>query len=138
MQMDFNMVRSAIKENSIFRGLNQEQLGILLMKAKSIEVPSEEQPYTKGDESDGTFVLIVSGKVNAIAENGQIMQEFGAGEVLGEVGVISPQKKRTVTVRTAQPTVALEWRFQDIEKDVPELVKRLKELAWKRIASWNE
>lgn len=136
--MDFNMVRSAIKENSIFRGLNQEQLGILLMKAKSIEVPSEEQPYTKGDESDGTFVLIVSGKVNAIAENGQIMQEFGAGEVLGEVGVISPQKKRTVTVRTAQPTVALEWRFQDIEKDVPELVKRLKELAWKRIASWNE
>ncbi len=136
--MDFNMVRSAIKENSIFRGLNQEQLGILLIKAKSIEVPSEEQPYTKGDESDGTFVLIVSGKVNAIAENGQIMQEFGAGEVLGEVGVISPQKKRTVTVRAAQPTVALEWRFQDIEKDVPELVKRLKELAWKRIASWNE
>ena len=136
--MDFDMVRSAIKENSIFRGLNQEQLGILLMKAKGIEVPSEEQPYTKGDESDGTFVLIVSGKVNAIAESGQIMQEFGAGEVLGEVGVISPQKKRTVTVRTTQPTVALKWRFQDIEKDVPELVKRLKELAWKRIASWNE
>ena len=136
--MDFNMVRSAIKENSIFRGLNQAQLGILLMTAKRIEIPSEEQPYTKGDESDGTFVLIVSGKVNAIAESGQIMQEFGPGEVLGEVGVISPQKKRTVTVRTAQPTVALEWRFQDIEKNVPELVKTLKELAWKRIASWSE
>ena len=108
------------------------------MKAKSIEVPSEEQPYTKGDESDGTFVLIVSGKVNVISESGQIMQEFGPGEVLGEVGVLSPQKKRTVTVRTTQPTVALEWRFQDIEKNVPELVKALKELAWKRISSWNE
>jgi len=136
--MDFNMVRSAIKENSIFRGLSDAQLGILLMTAKRIEVPAEEQPYTKGDESDGTFVLIVSGKVNAIAESGQIMQEFGAGEVLGEVGVLSPQKKRTVTVRTTEPTVALEWRFQDIEKNAPELVKSLKELAWKRIASWNE
>ena len=136
--MDFNTVRSAITENSIFRGLNQAQLGVLLMTAKGIEVPSEEQPYTRGDESDGTFTLIVSGKVNVIAENGQILQELGAGEVLGEVGIISPQKKRTVTVRTTQPTVALEWRFQDIEKDVPELVKTLKELAWKRLSSWNE
>ncbi len=136
--MDFNTVRSAITRSSVFRGLDQAQLGMLLMSASAREFSSGEEIYSKGEESEGSFALIVSGRVSVVAESGQILKELGAGEVIGEVGIISPQQRRTVTVRTIQPTVALEWQLRDIEEKLPELVKTLKDLAWKRVSDWLE
>jgi CRP-like cAMP-binding protein len=136
--MDFNTVRSAITRSSVFRGLDQAQLGMLLMSASAREFSSGEEIYSKAEESEGSFALIVSGRVSVVAESGQILKELGAGEVIGEVGIISPQQRRTVTVRTIQPTVALEWQLRDIEERLPELVKKLKDLAWKRVSDWLE
>ncbi|MEE9419589.1 MAG: cyclic nucleotide-binding domain-containing protein [Desulfatiglandaceae bacterium] len=136
--MDFNTVRSAITRSSVFRGLDQAQLGMLLMSASAREFSSGEEIYSKGEESEGSFALIVSGRVSVVAESGQILKELGAGEVIGEVGIISPQQRRTVTVRTIQPTVAFEWQLRDIEEKLPELVKTLKDLAWKRVSDWLE
>lgn len=136
--MDFNTVRSAITRSSVFRGLDQAQLDVLFMTASAREFSSGEEIYSKAEESEGSFALIVSGRVSVVAESGQILKELGAGEVIGEVGIISPQQRRTVTVRTIQPTVALEWQLRDIEERLPELVKKLKDLAWKRVSDWLE
>jgi len=32
----------------------------------------------------------------------------------------------------------LEWHIKDVEERSPELLKRLKDLAWKRMKYWNE
>lgn len=44
----------------------------------------------------------------------------------------------TVSVRTAEATAVLEWQIRDIEDKLPELLERLKELAWKRVSNWLE
>jgi len=31
----------------------------------------------------------------------------------------------------------LEWNLPDIKESLPDLFKRLKDLAWKRISSWS-
>ena len=136
--MDFNTVRSAISDGSIFRGLDHAELGMLLMTANAREFSSGQDIYSKGEKSEGSFALVVIGKVSVVAESGQILQELGTGEVIGEVGIISPQKKRTLTVRAMEPTAVLEWQFEDIEKKIPKLVKTLKDLAWKRTSNWLE
>jgi len=136
--MDLNTVRSALSDGSIFSGLDQAELGMLLMTANAREFSPGQDIYSKGEKSEGGFALVVIGKVSVVAESGQILQELGAGEVIGEVGTISPQKKRTLTVRAMEPTAVLEWQFGEIEKKIPSLVKTLKDLAWKRTSNWLE
>ena len=54
------------------------------------------------------------------------------------MAVISQHDKRTVTITTIEPTEILEWHIEDIEESSPELLRKLKELAWKRVKYWNE
>jgi hypothetical protein len=61
---------------------------------------------------------------------------MGSGEVIGEVGATSPQSKRTVTVKTIEPTEILEWNIKTIQNRLPDLMKTLKELAWKHISNY--
>lgn len=136
--MDFIIVRTAIQGSKVFEGLDQAHLGLMLMIADIKDFSSGEIIYSKGEESEGVFGLIVSGRVGVVAESGQVLKELGGGEVIGEVGTISPQQRRTLTVKTTEPTTMLEWQIRDIQDKLPELVDRLKDVAWRRIASWLE
>ncbi len=136
--MDFDRVRSAIIGSRAFKDLDPAHLGMLLMTASAREFGSGEEIYSKGEESGGSFALIVSGRASVVSEGGRVLRELGAGEVIGEIGTISPQKRRTVTVRTTEPTATLEWQLRDIEGGLPQLVGILKDLAWKRISNWLE
>ena len=136
--MDFDVIRDALKGNELFKGLDQILLEILIAKAGFRQFSAGETVYRKGEETGGTIALIVSGTVNVVAENGYVLNELGVGEVIGEVGTITQEGKRTVTLTVAEPTEIIEWQIQDIEENTPELLKRLKDLAWKRIQYWNE
>ncbi len=136
--MDIDVMRRAVLNCELFSGLDQNTLGGLIMSAKPRTFLSGEAIYSKGDKAEGVFALIASGVVEAVAENGFVVTEMSVGEVIGEVGIISGQGKRTVTIRSVGPTEILEWNIQNIQENSPDFVKKLKELAWKRLKNWCE
>ena len=136
--MDIDVMRTAMLNCELFSGLEQNSLGGLMMSGRPRTFFDGETIYAKGDEAEGVFALIASGKVEAVAENGFVVTEMSVGEVIGEVGIISQQHKRTVTVKAVGPTELLEWNIQSIQESSPDFVKKLKELAWKRLKNWME
>lgn len=136
--MDSDVMRSALKGCELFKDLDEGQMDLLIMRANSREFSAGETVYERGEDSGGTFALISSGRINVVAKDGFVLNELGAGEIIGEVGVISQHDKRTVTITTIEPIEILEWHIQDIEEKFPEVLERLKDLAWKRLKYWNE
>ena len=136
--MDSDTIKTAFKRCELFEGLDEGQMGILVMRANSRGFSPGETIYERGDDSGGTFALIGSGKISVVAQNGFVLNELGCGEIIGEVGAISQNDKRSVTIKTVEPTEILEWHVKDIEEGSPELLKKLKDLAWKRMKYWSE
>ena len=131
--MDVDVVRNALAGNELFNGLDTTVVNALIVSAKSRRFSHGETVYQKGDEASGSFGLILSGLLKVVTEDGYVLNELGPGEVIGEVGIISQQGRRTVTLSVSAPTEIIEWQIKDVEGNAPELVKRLKDLAWKRI-----
>ena len=88
------------------------------------------------DFSRGIFSLILSGRIGIISETGQVIRGMGIGEILGEIGVTSPQNKRSATAKAVQATELFEWNIEIIQQHLPEVMKRLKDLAWKNASNY--
>jgi len=136
--MDFSTMQKALNDCSLFRGMDQGQLGLLAMSAEAKEFVADDIVYRKGDDADGSFALIVSGKLEASTQQGYVLKTLSAGEIIGEVGTISQQGKRTVTLKAVEPSSLLQWNIQEISNTSPALLKKLKDLAWRRIKDFNE
>ncbi len=135
--MDFSIMQKALNDCPLFRGMDQGQLGLLAMNAQAKEFAAEEIIYQQGDEADGSFALIVSGKLEASTQQGYVLKTLCAGEIIGEVGTISQQRKRTITLKAVEPSTLLQWNIKDIGNTSPSLLKKLKDLAWRRIKDFN-
>jgi len=136
--MDFSIMQKALKDCSLFQGMDEGQLGLLAMNAEARELGTDETVYRQGDNADGSFALIVSGRLEATTQRGYVLKTLSAGEIIGEVGTISQQGKRTVTLKAVEPATLLQWKLQDIGNTSPSLMKKLKDLAWRRIKDFNE
>ncbi|MEA2040762.1 MAG: cyclic nucleotide-binding domain-containing protein [Thermodesulfobacteriota bacterium] len=136
MDLDAVRIRTIIEGCELFRGFDGSQIGILIKNADIKRFSEGVIVYAKGEESQNTFCLIVSGSVNIVSDNGFVLEELGRNQIIGEIGTISPQHRRTVDVVAKEPTEVLEWNFLDIKESLPDLLKRLKDLAWKRISNW--
>ena len=135
--MNFSIMQKALNDCSLFRGMEQGQLGLLAMNAQAKEFAIEEYVYRQGDDADGSFALIVSGKLEASTQQGYVLKTLCAGEIIGEVGTISQQRKRTITLKAVEPSTLLQWNIKDIGNTSPSLLKKLKDLAWRRIKDFN-
>ena len=135
--MEVDEARKALNRCSIFNGFDDAQLDFLIKNARVRHFAEEATIYAKGEEASGTFCLMVSGKANIISDSGQILQTFGPNEIIGEIGTISPQHRRTITLSAATAVDLFEWDFKAIEKELPELFPRLRDLARKRALKWN-
>ena len=136
--MDFSTMQKALKGCSLFRGMDQGQLGLLAMNAEAKEFATDDIVYRQGDDAGGSFALIVSGKLEASTQQGFVLKTLIAGEIIGEVGTISQQGRRTVTLKAIEPSSLLQWNIQEIGDTSPALLKKLKDLAWRRIKDFNE
>ena len=134
--MELNDLKTVLRTCELFNDLDDAQLDILIKVGQTKQFAPSAEIYTKGDLSKGTFCLIISGRVGVITESGQIIRGMGSGEILGDVGATSPQSKRTVTVRTGEPTEILEWNVNTIKNKLPDLMKKLKDLAWKHVSNY--
>ena len=134
--MDFSVIRDAVKKCETFDGFDDTRLGFLLMTCQTMAFRAGEVIYAKGEEARKTFCLIVSGTVSIVSEAGQVLESIGPGDIIGEIGTISPQSKRTITVQAGGPVEALEWDYETVDKGLPDLLPKLKDLAWKRATNW--
>ena len=134
--MDFAAIRDAVKKCETFDGFDDTRLGFLLMTSQTRAFRAGERIYAKGEEAHKTFCLIVSGTVSVVSETGQVLESIGPGDIIGEIGTISPQSKRTVTVQARGQVEALEWDHETVDQGLPDLLPRLKDLAWKRATNW--
>jgi len=135
--MDFSIMQKALNDCSLFRGMDQGQLGLLAMNAEAKEFSPEDIVYRQGDDADGSFALIVSGKLEASTQQGYVLKTLSSGEIIGEVGTISQQGRRTVTLKAVEPAILLQWNIEDIGNTSSSLLKKLKDLAWRRIKDFN-
>lgn len=136
--MDLNVVRTLVKGNALFQDLDPGELDILIARAVERRFLPGEVIYHKGDPSRGELALIVSGKVHVVAESGYVVRELGAGELIGEVASVCRDGKRTVTLTAVDPTVTIGWMIDAVEGVSAEFLKRLKDLAWKRLKYYCE
>ena len=135
--MEANEIQKTLNKCSIFDGFDDAHFDFLIANARVRHFAEETTIYAKGEEASETFCLIVSGKVNIISETEQVLQTFGPNEIIGEIGTISPQRRRTIRVRAETTVDVLEWDLKAIEKELPELFPRLRDLARKRTLNWN-
>ena len=135
--MERNEILKALNRCSIFDGFDGAQLDFLIENARVRHFAEDTTIYAKGEEASETFCLMVSGKARIISESGKILRAFGPNEIIGEIGTISPQRRRTVTLSAATDVGLLEWDLKAIEKELPELFPRLRDLARKRTLTWN-
>jgi CRP-like cAMP-binding protein len=135
--MDFSIMQKALNDCPLFRGMDQGQLGLLAMNAEAKEFSPEDIVYRQGDDADGSFALIVSGKLEASTQQGYVLKTLSRGEIIGEVGTISQQGRRTVTLKAVEPATLLQWNIEDVGNTSPSLLKKLKDLAWRRIKDFN-
>jgi len=136
--MDIKEIQNAFSKCEVFKGLDPALVGLLIMTGNPASHAEGESIYSKGDPAGGTFALVVSGKVSAVAQSGFAVNELGVGEIIGEVGTISQQGQRTITLKAMEPTRILKWNMGEIREKSPELLAKLKDLAWKRIKTCCE
>jgi CRP-like cAMP-binding protein len=134
--LDFAVIRDAVKTCETFDGFDDTRLGFLLMTCQTMAFRAGKVIYAKGEEARKTFCLIVSGTVSIVSEADKVLESIGPGDIIGEIGTISPQSKRTITVQAGGPVEALEWDYETVDKGLPDLLPRLKDLAWKRATNW--
>ena len=136
--MDAESIRNVAKGSELFKDLDPSVVKAFIDRGHITLFSPGEAIYRKGESASGTIGLIASGNVQVVAESGYVVRELGPGEMIGEVGIVSPQGKRTVTLTVAEPTEVMEWQIADVGKTLPELLKRLKDLAWKRFKYYSE
>lgn len=136
--MNQDTVKTALRNCELFQTLDDEDLDILLAHGQIKQISRGQILYMKGQKSDDTFCLIVSGGVDIVAKDGHVVKQIGNHEIIGEVALSDPNRARTVTVITREPTEVLEWNVNHIKDKIPILWKKLLKLAWKNITNYYE
>ncbi len=136
--MDLQKAVVLLKDCEVFRNLDYSSLDTLVFLAYTKHFAEGETIYQKGEKSDNTFGMIVSGLANIIARDGRIIKVVGSKHIIGEIALSDPRQKRTLTVTTAEPTEILEWDIEHIKKKFPEIWKKLVKLAWAHLSEYYE
>ena len=136
--MEASEIKDIAKKCEIFKTLDEDEFDLLLFYGEMKDSASGATIYKTGETAEGTFCLILSGAVEIVTQTDRWIRKMGPSEIIGEIGATSPQNKRTVTVRTLEPTSLLEWEIKHIGTRWPALLKKLKDQAWKHLAQYYE
>jgi CRP-like cAMP-binding protein len=141
--MNFESVRRAVLECPHFKALSRAQHGELLLTATVKEYPAGTTIFEAGQTNDGTFILLLSGRLVARrAKDDAELGNMAVGELSGEIAQTQPAQARTASVTAVDPSLALLWSFPRIQRDSPELaealMKQFEEVGWGRLVggSW--
>lgn len=131
-------VKAMLKECELFSSLDDAEVDLLMTYGQIKQIHGGKILYMKGEKSNDTFCLIVSGSVDIVGKGGRIVRTMESGNVVGEIALSNPHHIRTVNVITKKPTEVLEWNVNHIKDKIPGLWKKLLKLAWKHISHYYE
>lgn len=136
--MDIQKVKTTLQRHQLFKNLDDKQLDALIELGREKLLTPGANVYTRGEASDNTFCLIVSGKVSVVAKDGSNVKFLGAGEVIGEIALFAPQRKRTVTIEILEPTEMFAWNVEEVTTRLPDIRQKLFKLVWRDMSDYYE
>ena len=129
------LTKKVLRENDLFEDLDDTLLGTLITHANAKLLSQDEFLYRRGEEANDTFCIIIFGSVKIVGDAGQVLAVLKRGKVIGEIGVMGMQHRRSADVIALEATSILEWRFGDIKDKAPNLMKKLQKLALTNLRS---
>src|SRR3954469_20738614 len=121
-----------LSELPLFQGLDDEALNTLARTVQEVSVSEDSVLVREGDYS---YDLSVIDEGEAVVErDGSVIARLGEGDVFGEGGVLQKDLRgATVRARTPMRLITLtNWDLRRLRSSIPELEKRLSELAAQR------
>lgn len=123
------LTKKVLKENELFHNLEEPVLDSLIAHADAKLLAKDELLYHRGEAANDTFCIIIFGSVKIVGDTGHMIATLNRGNVMGEIGIMGLQKRRTADVVALEPTSILEWTFTDVKELSPNLEKNLQKLA---------
>ncbi|MBJ7522368.1 MAG: cyclic nucleotide-binding domain-containing protein [Solirubrobacteraceae bacterium] len=118
----------------VFADLGAEALDHIAALAAEVSVPAGKELVREGDYSYD--LLAIEEGTAKVERGGEQIAELGAGDVIGEMGVLErSQRNATVTATSPMLLITLTgWDIRKLRKSTPEAVDRLRDLVAKRSA----
>ncbi len=118
----------------LFEGITDDQLAAVASRFTEVEVDTGTVLARRGDF--GYHFFLVRSGLAVVAVDERVLTTLGPGDSFGEIGVLR-RGKRTANVvavtemRLASMTI---WDFNEITREVPEIVERARKVAEERLA----
>lgn len=121
-----------MKKIPVFAGLSDEALGQIAALAAEVSVPEGKELVREGDYSYD--VLAIEEGTAVVTRGGEEIAQLGAGDVIGEMGVLERDQRNATVVATSSMLLATltRWDIKRLEKSAPEVVSHLRELVEQR------
>jgi CRP-like cAMP-binding protein len=111
----------------LFDGLSKKQRQVVAQHCDEIDVAAGTELCHEGSLA-WEFFVIEAGEAE-VRQGGQAVRRLGSGDFFGEIGVLSPAKRRTASVVTTSPMTAIVMTPSDlaaVRLDMPEVAERLR------------
>jgi CRP-like cAMP-binding protein len=112
---------------SLFDGLSKKQRQFVAQHADEVDVEAGVELCHEGSLA-WEFFVIETGQAE-VRQGTQAIRTLGAGDFFGEIGVLSPDKRRTASVVTTTPMTAVVMTSQDlaaIRSEMPDVAERIR------------
>lgn len=103
--MEERFFRRGVERWSFFEGLRQAIIDELMARGKLREVGEGELLLDEGGD-DGEMFVVLEGCLEIFA-GGKSVDVAGRGELIGEIAILSPERRRTATIRALIPSKLL-------------------------------
>jgi CRP/FNR family transcriptional regulator, cyclic AMP receptor protein len=126
------MDASQLKRIPIFEDISDEELSVVTTFATSEEFPEGKVILREGDYSNHLFA-IEEGSAKVVRGEEEI-GELGPGDIFGEVGLLSKDRRTASIVATSRVRVIKieHWELQRMKKKLPDVYKRIEDTAAER------
>src|SRR5690606_11335394 len=103
--MEQRFFRRGVERWSFFEGLRQAIVDELMARGKVHELDEGGSLVDQGGD-DGEMFVVLDGCLEIIA-NGKSVDVAGKGELVGEISILSPERRRTASVTALIPSKVL-------------------------------
>ncbi|MBF0188103.1 MAG: cyclic nucleotide-binding domain-containing protein [Magnetococcales bacterium] len=130
---------SRLGQLDLFKGIDEDSLAIAAACFRDRLVKAGDTLCEEGDPADALFVVEV-GRFHALRDGTKI-GELGAGDVAGEMGLVSDTATRTATLRAKRDSLVLALdrdQFEVLRKRIPKVYDNLAQIMVQRIHGSQE
>jgi CRP-like cAMP-binding protein len=126
-------IESALANTSLFSQCSARELRLIARLAKTREVPSGTRLLVEGEVGDRMLVLLAGSAT--VQRGGRKIAALSAGDVIGELGVLSRSPRNATVVTTADSEVAVigQRAINRLLADAPGFARKLLEALSDRV-----